>query len=443
MTKALLEISIDGPITRETLYEIVWSESMLKVAARFGVSSSYMARVCTALNVPRPAAGYWGKAAVGRAPSRPMLPEARPGDQLKWTKGEAVVLPPKGARPSTFGARPRSAERPKASREAATHEEYDDEHPLITDMRRHFVKGRFSHDLGYLRPDKRSLIDVIVTSATLDRALKFADSLFRAFEKRKHRVLIVRDYSENHHVEPNVIEQPPGPLKGYSTLWSPSSPTIAFVGDSRFGCTIVELAEEVQARYVNGKYIRESEYQPPKRRHGYDSTWTTKRVFTTGRLRLQVYSAHRGTTWNRYWDEKGQALESQVDAIVAALEKSVGAVSLLVDEARRKWEREQQEWQAQREQWRREEEKRRALEAEKQSLDELRHIMSAWIEARDRETFFNALESMLADISEDAREQLLDRLRKARELLSSAGVLERFVRWRSPQERLRRATAHP
>jgi hypothetical protein len=34
-----------GDVTREELYELVWAESMLKVAARFEVSSSYIARV--------------------------------------------------------------------------------------------------------------------------------------------------------------------------------------------------------------------------------------------------------------------------------------------------------------------------------------------------------------------------------------------------------------
>lgn len=48
----------DSPVSREALYEIVWDAPMLKVAARFGVSSSYMARVCTLLNVPRPERGY-------------------------------------------------------------------------------------------------------------------------------------------------------------------------------------------------------------------------------------------------------------------------------------------------------------------------------------------------------------------------------------------------
>jgi hypothetical protein len=41
----------DAPISREDLYELVWSAPMLKVAPRFSVSSSYMARVCRLLNV--------------------------------------------------------------------------------------------------------------------------------------------------------------------------------------------------------------------------------------------------------------------------------------------------------------------------------------------------------------------------------------------------------
>ena len=55
------------PLSREQLYALVWKEPMLAIAARFGVSSSYLARVCTMLNVPRPARGYWAKLAVGKA----------------------------------------------------------------------------------------------------------------------------------------------------------------------------------------------------------------------------------------------------------------------------------------------------------------------------------------------------------------------------------------
>lgn len=52
-------------ITREDLYELVWSTPMIKVAEKFDVSGIYLARVCAALRVPRPERGYWAKLAVG------------------------------------------------------------------------------------------------------------------------------------------------------------------------------------------------------------------------------------------------------------------------------------------------------------------------------------------------------------------------------------------
>jgi len=53
-------------MTREELYELVWSKPMTEVAKSLGVSGSYMARVCTHLSVPRPNLGYWAKHAVGK-----------------------------------------------------------------------------------------------------------------------------------------------------------------------------------------------------------------------------------------------------------------------------------------------------------------------------------------------------------------------------------------
>ena len=41
-TPGVLDPNVDAGLTREALYELVWSEPMLKVAAQFGVSSSYM-----------------------------------------------------------------------------------------------------------------------------------------------------------------------------------------------------------------------------------------------------------------------------------------------------------------------------------------------------------------------------------------------------------------
>jgi hypothetical protein len=78
------------PVSREQLYELVWSEPMLRVGERFGVSSSYMARVCADLRVPRPARGYWAQRELGKSlPKRPPLP----GDVTVWRPGASLSQP--------------------------------------------------------------------------------------------------------------------------------------------------------------------------------------------------------------------------------------------------------------------------------------------------------------------------------------------------------------
>jgi hypothetical protein len=67
---------------------------MSKLAERFEVSGSYLARVCAVLDVPRPKRGYWAKLAVGKSPQRPALPQPGAGTQLYWSRtGEQLAAP--------------------------------------------------------------------------------------------------------------------------------------------------------------------------------------------------------------------------------------------------------------------------------------------------------------------------------------------------------------
>src|SRR6187549_20249 len=83
-------------ITREDLYTQIWSEPATRLAQRYDVSSSYLARVCEALNVPHPPRGYWARKVVGEKIPVPPLPPAAPGDPVEWVKGVALLerLPP-------------------------------------------------------------------------------------------------------------------------------------------------------------------------------------------------------------------------------------------------------------------------------------------------------------------------------------------------------------
>src|SRR5207249_3608522 len=94
------------------------------------------------------------------------------------------------------------------------------------------------------------------------------------------------------------------------------------------GLTIFEMTEEVLMRYVAGKYVRDSDYVPPKRgRYATDHTWTTTRDCGTKRLCLQAYSPYHSTTWIKQWREtKERELVGQIPEVVKALELGAAEV---------------------------------------------------------------------------------------------------------------------
>ena len=56
-----------------------------------------------------------------------------------------------------------------------------------------------------------------------------------------------------------------------------------------FGLAIIEMSENVELRYINGKYVRESDYKPSKASRRYAIlSWTTTKDIPCGRLRLLV-----------------------------------------------------------------------------------------------------------------------------------------------------------
>lgn len=61
-------------LTREELYEQVWSTSIFQLAKKYGLSDVGLAKVCKRHDIPRPPLGYWAKKAVGKEPRRPPLP---------------------------------------------------------------------------------------------------------------------------------------------------------------------------------------------------------------------------------------------------------------------------------------------------------------------------------------------------------------------------------
>ena len=258
---------IETPLAREALYALVWAQPMTAVAARFGLSSSYLARICNRMNVPRPDPGYWAKLAVGKAKTQPPLPAAQPGDDLVWSR--------EGDNAGTVRSLPKPPVRVLRKRSLTTAPR-PDQHPLLIGAKTHFETGRLSYEGDYLKPAKKLLVDLAVTKAGLDKALSFANELFLSLEDNGHRVLIAPHGEFLHREEVDEREEPHR-NRGYNNLWSPWRSTVVYIGTVAIGLTVIEMSEEVEVRYVNGKFVREEDYVPPKRgRYTPDNTWTTK-----------------------------------------------------------------------------------------------------------------------------------------------------------------------
>lgn len=78
-------------MTRQELYDLVWSAPMSVVAKKIGISDKSIATRCQRHRVPTPSRGYWTQAAANRAGPRP---------PLEGDAGEAILIerPPAASR---------------------------------------------------------------------------------------------------------------------------------------------------------------------------------------------------------------------------------------------------------------------------------------------------------------------------------------------------------
>lgn len=64
-------------VSRQDLFDQVWSKPMRALAAEYGVSATHLKSICVSLDIPVPIQGHWNKVAAGKpvAP-KPALPDA-------------------------------------------------------------------------------------------------------------------------------------------------------------------------------------------------------------------------------------------------------------------------------------------------------------------------------------------------------------------------------
>lgn len=74
-------------LTREELYEQVWSRPVIHLAKEYGLSDVGLKKICKKHNIPTPPLGYWAKVRAGQKPKKKALQSLQAGEATKILVG--------------------------------------------------------------------------------------------------------------------------------------------------------------------------------------------------------------------------------------------------------------------------------------------------------------------------------------------------------------------
>jgi hypothetical protein len=421
--------SAPSGIARDDLYERVWAKPINHLAEEFGVSHYHLARICEALNVPRPPAGYWQKKAVGKEAPRPGLPAALPGDQVRWDRGTRLSAPP-----------PKRVYR-RVDRKAADRPYKPMRHPMLIGVEESFQKSRTDEQNEFLRPYKYLLPDIVASADHLAAALDIANEIYNGLDLKGHRVMFAPADQEMRriHVDEQEVPRKDRKYGRYQTgsIWSPRRPTITYVGSIPVGLVLTEMTERVTMRYLDGSYVREdSKLVRSARPWQLTHSWTTDQDLPCGRFRFVAYCPLANIEWSASWQDTQSAdLKSLVPSIVSRLQSSEGELRALIFAEEKAAAQRRKEWAEAQERYRRQEDRRAVERALADSKEQLAEIMEKWAAATAVERFFQEAEMRLAKVDDERRAEIEARLALARSMLGEQDPLRFLSEWLAPQER--------
>ncbi|ECK6213480.1 hypothetical protein FR068_23065, partial [Salmonella enterica] len=415
------------PDDREELYHLVWREPAERITSLYSISKEQLTKRCAELRIPRPLAGYWKALAKGTAPAVPALPDLKSGKVEKFPRKTSQATPP----PTKISSKVAVPAPRKRARTAGSG------YALIDDLKTYLPVSSVTKD-GYYKPTKKKLLDLNVSETGFNSAIDFLSRFFAALGKQGYWVRLAESGEGLHCQGIDIKEDPKEGGLRYDSLWRPCSASIICVGDVLFAFNLAEMTEYVPAKEINGRYIRdETMVRWMRGTHEKPFRYVIRHTLPTGRFLLQLYSPYSSTNWQvEFRQTKQCGLVSQIPKLISAIHDAVPLIKKQQEEARIKAEERRIQWELDEKRYREKERVRREKEAYNASLAELKAIMVQWAEDKRIEQFFREAESDASLFGEKQKEQVMERLRLARQLLSVDTAVERLAKWKTPEELL-------
>ncbi len=317
-------------LSREDLYERVWSTPMRTLAAEFGLSDVGLKKTCTRLRIPTPERGYWAKKAAGqrvRQVPLPKLPASVKPETMTADFTVAQRAAAQAASPPEPATGPVAEQRAFESRPEnllTVPDVLESPHRLVaaTVVAMRTAKPDTQHVLRSRA--SVGVLDLSVTLGTVDRALRIFDVLIKALLARGHRVELRTDDRK--------------------------TTTVVIIGEHRIGIAITEKIERSELP------------KPPNAPSYYGKEYA---YTPTGRLAFAITTMYLRTrcTWS---DGKRQRLEECLNDIIVGLAETAEAMrehDERIAAQRRAWEEEERRRQAAQRRAEEEAARRRALSA--------------------------------------------------------------------------------
>ncbi|MBA4418724.1 MAG: hypothetical protein C0392_12570 [Syntrophus sp. (in: bacteria)] len=159
-------------VTREELYNQVWSEPMTKLSLKYGLSDVGLAKICKKLNIPRPPRGYWAQKMAGQKISNMPLPNG-PNENVRIIVDRRRISQRDRVRETVAVARKKMM-----FGKIPVPEHLTDPHPLVVKTALALESAKVT-DTGILSPTRQCL-DIRVSLDKLPRALRIMDAVVKA-----------------------------------------------------------------------------------------------------------------------------------------------------------------------------------------------------------------------------------------------------------------------
>ena len=344
-------------LSRDALYERVWSEPMAVLAPQLGLSDVGLKKTCARMRIPTPPRGYWARVAAGQRLRRTPLPKlpasAGTGIQSATFRRPQPVGEPKPEEAGPVADQRRFEADPANAIVVAA--QLTDPHPLVARAVRALRKAK-PDEQGRLVTRGHKILSLSVTRSSVDRALRICDALFKALLSRGYAVALVET----------------GELVT----------TVIAIGQELVPITLVEQVDRTLL--------------PPKT----TNTWEPKRYSfaPTGRLSLSVTESYLDVR-GKWSDGARQRLHESLNEVLVGLVNNAEAMR-----------RKRDEREAQARQWHLQEERRQRAELEKhyeaERVRTLGDHMRRWRKSRAVREYVAAVRASAEQNGQSTHEEL-------------------------------------